>query len=488
MENKDIFLNSSILGADRLAIIFFAVLFSVIWRPILIFTVPGIIILFLPVFKKINITELIVYVIGVSIAFWVSSFWFLKYLPIKLTDYFWIIVVLSAVILLYSVFYKKIFYKITVQKHDFFLIFIFIFFLFLRLAPMGSAIVASGADMSMHTYITNLIVHANGVPQNYHPVLGADNFIYPAGFHTISALISLVSNVPAFRSTLLVTCLTYFLFSLFLFVFLNNYVPWEFSLISVLLFSFFTGNPQGFVGWGGNPTIFALGLFILFISFFENKDANKNKTVYFLAALILASVFLSHSVIFVQAAYAFGISFLVYFILAKGYKNNGWKKYAWIIAFLFLIIFPFLISFDRNIINPEATNWVKNWDISTLRACRVNVLNLNFWNLLLAAPLFIRNYIYGNFSPSIPQIIEVLLFFMGALVMLFKNTKKAVQYIVFVFISILLIMNTKYWILPFSYLIYPERVATMVIIPLSLFFSYDLMFLFNYATEKKPEF
>jgi len=345
----------------------------------------------------------------------------------------------------------------------------------LRFIPMLDVITPPGADMSMHAYITKLITLGNGVPKNYSPILDIERFdSFPVGFHTISALISILGNIPEYRTTFIMSCLTYVLVAVFLFLFLKNFVSWEYALISSIVFTFLTANPRGFIGWGGNPTIFSLSFFIMFIHLMNKLEETENNWLIVFSALILAFVFLTHSIIFISAAYLFGVSFLVYFILTKQYRNYKWIKYLKIIILFFIISLPYLLNFDYNLVTEGAKSWIKDWVTNTAHVWHGSIKDF-IWTI----PLYILNYVFGHGLVRF----SIIFCFLGLTFMLKKNTKSAIHNIIFIIISILLILNTKYWILPFSYSLYPERIATMNIIPLSLFLAYFFCLLEYYGTK-----
>lgn len=460
----------------RLTIILSVFLAGIIWKPIFIFTMPGILILFLPAFKEIDLIDLIIYALGISISFWICSFWFLKYIALSLMTFFMLVASITTLTAVYCLFRKIRPYRISLNYYNFILIILFLFVMTLRFIPMNHAIVPAGADMSMHTYITNLIANANGIPDNYYPILGINKFnTYPAGFHTISALVSLIGNIPGFRATFIVSCLTYLFITLFLFVFLRKFVSWEFAFVSTICFSFFTGNPQGFSSWGGTPTIFALALFILFISFLD-RIQNNNKWFIFFSAISLVSLLLSSTIVFIQSFYIFGFSFLIYFLLKKEYKGHGWIKYLLITILFFIIAAPYLINSDYGIVTSQTLDWIKNWVKEAGPAWQGTISNF-MWTI----PLYIKNYVFGA------RVFKYFLFICtaGFIFLWVKKPKRGIKYFTFLILSILLILNAKYWVLPFSYAIYPERVATMAIIPLSLFFAYALEVSFKYLENKK---
>jgi len=406
----------------RLIILLSLFLAAIIWKPILVFIMPGILILFIPAFKKIDLITLIAYILGISMSFWIVSFWFLKYLPINLTNFFILISLITLLATTYFLIKKSIPYKITLKKYNFILIILFLFVIALRLIPIFYNTSSAGADMSVHTYVTQLIVNANGVPNNYHPILMINKFnSYPVGFPTISALISIVGNTPGFKGVFVFDCLTYAFFTLFLFVFLKRFISWEFAFISSVGFTFFTANPQSFSFSGGTPTIFALALFIFFISLLDRTE-NNNKWIIFFSAISLASVLLTHSSIFIQSFYVFGFSFLTYILLKKEYKNDRWIKYFLIIILFFMIITPYLINFDYEIATPKTQDKIKDWVRNTDHAWQGKIYDF-IWTI----PIYIKNYLIGRG----PFKYSLFLCALGIIFLFNKNLKISLQYSIF---------------------------------------------------------
>jgi len=464
----------SLQNSSRPIIIISFLLLSVIWRPFFVFFIPGCLILFISFAQDIEFFELLIYIFGLSLSYWMAFFWLLKYLPISLTSSFVFTTIITLCISLYFLFKKKRPYNISFSGKSIVLILIFIFLGFLRFIPYFQLITPTGADMSWHTSISQLIINKNGVPDNYYPVFNIKEFnSFPSGFQTVSAIVSILGRLPSYRGSFIIACITYLLLPLFLYLFLKKFVSWPFALVSSISFSFFTSNPQGFPGWGGNPTIFALDFLIFFMALLDKIEGNKWFIIF--SAFALSSVFLSHTVIFIQAVYALGISFLVFLILKKGYKFSNLSKYLLVLFIFILICLPYLFSANLGSATKEVQNWIKNWNI---RSLGIDVKTISFWNLLLQALSIIFNYTFGALYLKFKHIV-LPISILGIFIAMIKDYKRAVQYLVFAFVCILLILNVRYWILPFSYLIYPERTAIMIILPMSLFFSFTIEKIFT---------
>ena len=84
----------------------------------------------------------------------------------------------------------------------------------------------------------------------------------------------------------------------------------------------------------------------------------------------------------------------------------------------------------------------------------------NLENVITTIPIYIKNY-NGNFIS--------LLAFIGFFCMLFINKLEAFKYFIVMVILFILILNSHYWFLPFSYILIPYRMATIALIPFAVF-------------------
>ncbi len=461
-------------------------LFSFFWKPLFVFFIPGILILFVPAFKEIDLIECIAFVLGLSLSFWIASFWFLNFLPFALSTFFTLVLIISVLLVFFFSFMKPNFshYKINTDKFNLILLLLFLFLLFLRLLPLTFLIVPTGADMSMHSYITELIIFSNGVPKTYFPLIGLDSFdAFPVGFHSVAALISQFGHIPSYSSALILSCFTYFLLTFFLFIFLKNHLKPVFAFVSAVAFTFFTVNPQGFTAWGANPAILSLAFVFLFIAFLDRIE-EKNWFLILFSALTLTSVFLVHTAIFIQSFYIIGLSFFVFLLLSQEYKNKKWFSYFAIAILFFLLIVPYLFSLNSSMISNQNNLVLRDYLSGNPASWQGSIADA-LWDI----PFYNITWIFSEFHFSLIGVfVFSLLFCIIGLYFLFKEDLiKAIQYLLFLGLISLLILNVRVWILPFSFLIYPEKVALMVVIPFSLFFGFGLQKLAEKISDKKTQ-
>lgn len=434
------------------------------WKPLTLFLVPGIFLLYSEV-RSSGLISTLVFVIAGSLSFWTASFWPLEYIHISLTNLYYLTLVstLAGIAVLNVRSRSRL--DTTLHVEDWVVGSVLIMVGVLRFMPYFTAITPAGADMSMHSYITALITNVNGVPKSYRPFLAVDAFdTFPVGFHTVSALIALLGEQAPYRSAFIVTCMTYTLLTCSLFLLVRNYGNWRVGLITALWFSFLLREPQGFIGWGGNPTIFALVFVIFFILSFLR--INSRFSIYvMLAALFLDAVLLTHTIVFVEAFYALGASFLA-FGLAKRF-NRSLMAYGLTVGVLFLVIaLPYLASMNEGVVTPATIAWIKNWVRNTDHAWHGSIKDF-YWSIPV--------YIYQRISVNVLFGIPTAALSLYGMAVLYRDDRASLCFFSTLLVAcMLLILNARYWILPLSFAIYPERVASMTIIPLGVFFSCGL--------------
>jgi hypothetical protein len=372
------------------------------------------------------------------------------------------------------------------------LLFIFIIvILFLRLIPFFIQVGPSGADTTMHTYITYMIQDTNGVPTTYKPILNSDSFgNYAAGFHIISALVSLFTGIESYRAVFFMGCFTFFLISLAYISFLSEFnIKLSVSVLLSFLASFLMLNPQLMSIWGGYPTVFSFIFMILSLSLikpFYDSYVKKNKFdffVLFLSLIFLISSFLSHLLIFATGSiiYAFVNLYFICDVLSKNlsrertlHKNRKvifdfFKKlitnYLVVCIFIIIILIPNLISFN---ITPSKSaeeytvNWVRNiWSYSESITKMIPIVGNNAYFSKFVDIFSLLIYSFG----AMPLIIILLIGLRGL------DRKKYLLILSFIIPILILLIISRFELIHHFYLFYPERTALFLILSILLFSS-----------------
>jgi len=404
---------------------------------VFLFFIPGILLIFSKAFNKKPLTEFLIYVVGLSLSFFVVLPWFMKYLNVPLMLSAYLVFIFSSVLMVINI--KRVDLKhLNADRQEILLMGIFLIVLLLRCLPMFLQIAPAGADMSMHSYMARLIYDNDGIPSSYRPLLPISSFgTYPTGFPTLSALISLLCDCPIYRSGLLMSCLTYALICFGLYILLMRFFDRNTAAATSIAATFITRSPQWFISWGGNPVVLALFFFIVAFSLIIELKEKLSWLKVFLASLALAAVLITHSMIF----YVGGIILAVYFLISiKDFKNI----YATAIC-LFLFILLFLLPYLVNIKYALARS-----AIESARAWQITDAGSVIYDLAGGIPLLILS-IFG-----LPVLFR-------------KSRQTAVAFMVLTILLMILTLNYRSWLMPFSSLLYPDSVALALIIPLAVF-------------------
>ena len=167
-------------------------------RPLLLLILPGMLVLYLPWWRQRFLSDIVVFIVGASIAFWIVTFWFLPYGKISLSSWGYGVVVLAAIVLGIGLWRYPEPALVVVDRDDMFAMLLLGIAAILRFSfvwrwPLAPA----GADMSMHSYMAALIAAGNTVPTSHLPLLPIDSFgAYPVGFQALTALMSMFGGYP----------------------------------------------------------------------------------------------------------------------------------------------------------------------------------------------------------------------------------------------------------------------------------------------------
>ena len=259
---------------------------------IFLFLFPGILLIFSRHFNRKPLSEFLIYVVGLSLSFFVIAPWFIKYLHVPLTIFAYLVFICTLLFLFYG--RKKIeLQKIKVDRNEMMLAGVFLFIIFLRCLPLFFQSAPAGGEMSMHSYIARLICDNDGIPSSYMPILPLSKFsLFFSGFPTLSALVSLISNMPVYRSSFLMACLAYSFVCFGFYIFLLRFFDRNTSAAISIAATFLTMDPQGMVRWGGNPAVLAFFFFTIAVSLVTGpkNDTSRSNIVLALTALAAALI------------------------------------------------------------------------------------------------------------------------------------------------------------------------------------------------------
>jgi hypothetical protein len=439
---------------------FLMILLASYCRPLLLLF-PGVLAVLFQRQKQHYLSDLLPSVVGTSIAFWVVSFWFLAYVKVSLSLWAWGMIFL-AMLLGIGLWRRNRSVLILLDREEIVALFLLIAAAILRFSffwrwPLAPA----GADMSMHSYMAALIVATDGVPSSHRPLLPIDGFgAYPAGFQTLTALMSILGGMPIYRAALLteVTALTFL--TLAFYGFLRVFWDRPTSAMVAVLVTFLPRNPQYFIQWGGDPTLLALALLVLGLGFLPRLKEQMPWGTWGLCALTAAASVLTHLIPVIGFVYA-SIPVAVY----KGIRHLSGQRgeigrVLWnvlgigvISVLLVAVCLPRWLSTE---VSAAEVEWVKRFQQQWSGGAWGGTLA----NALLTIPQYLTDKLFGG-----PFLV---LSGLGLLTLALRQPSLAIACAIWGLTVVGLVVNSMYWVLPLSYVLYPDRVAMLLLLPCAI--------------------
>jgi len=402
------------------------------------------------------IIEKIPVVAALSVSYWVISFWFLTYIPIPLNLF--LSLSLIASFLLGMVLWRTQSRKPTLHPKTIGINALLLgLFLLLALPAITFAtnqIAPPGADMSMHAYLAKAIYLKNGFPTTLRPLVPLDQFgAYPIGFPTVIADMMLLNGLPVYTDALWLSAFTYWFFAVSIYCFLRSRFPRPISMVTTVLVSWVSMTPNDFIEWGANPTILSLDFLIIGLTFLSYL--NDRWSLVFLFASVYTA-FLTHYTVPVGLMY---VSLPVLLLLGKPIMRQlaNWRRIKPIVLVCVFLPLPFLLHL--------------RWDVGqvseTTRAfvAGLHQEELSQWSGArdLSALTGVTRFLLTTFGSPI-----LTLYLLAVLLLALHNRRKSMLHVIGIAGISLLVMNGRSWILPFSPLLYPKRVALLLLIFMSL--------------------
>ena len=375
-----------------------------------------------------------------SFAWWITGFWFLRIVPISLSAFITVSFIFS--VLLLALRFSRGSFSFGPARTNL-TAFLFFALILIPLSPLFHATVPPGKDMSMHGYMATVIRNKNGFPVSMRPLAPVDHFgFYPVGLPVLAAGLSEVNALPISANLVLLDLCTLWLFAAMLYVLLRIRWPVLPSMLAAALVTWANTVPMAILSWGAAPTV--LSFVFLFSAF--------TVPLPFSFALIFAS-FLTHYIIPVAAVY-FGIPLLFLFWNPIRSQIKAYIRSPKPLA-IFLITIP-LLWHVRNFsfrVTPAVARYVSGLQQADLTA----YTGAPGWNILLASIRFLET----NFSHPI-----FALYGLAVLtILILGNWRHLVWQAVLLLVLLALIMNSRYFVLPFSLLLYPDRIVLFGILP-----------------------
>jgi len=328
---------------------------------------PGILLIFSKAFNKKPLTEFLVYVTGLSLSFFVVMPWFIRYFnsPLMISSYS--VFIVSAVIMVINI--RKIDMKhLTMDKAEIVLICIFLLVLLLRCLPMFFQLAPAGADMSIYSNVARLIYENDGISySNKMPIAGP--VAHSIGFAALSAEISLLGDIPVYRSALLLSCIGYAMVCFGLYVLLLRFFNRPTSAATSIAATFLSCSPWWLIRLGGDPAVLSLFFFLIAISLIIELKSSFSWSKLVFAFLSLAAALTAYSAVYYSSRAYLLLLIPLAFISAEAISSmiNTKKKYllsaSILIGFVLYCVFYLFSSISMCSVTQadiDALRWMDN--------------------------------------------------------------------------------------------------------------------------------
>jgi uncharacterized membrane protein len=325
----------------------------------------------------------------------------------------------------------------------------------LHLLPMRAWLVAPGSDMSAHTLLARLLLEADGVPATYAPLYPFMGFgAYAAGLPATAAVLCRLAGWEAARGALALALLSYPALAGALFL-----VARRGSSDGVALLA--AGATAGACGsyavleWGGNPTVLSLALALAAIAPVAGGRLDAVRDDGALASpLLLAGAALVHVIPVVGLAYALAPAAVLWAVQRpRGERARlllAWAGLA--VAAALLGGVPYLLA-ERPHISAAELAWTAAWQRDTAHAYHGSARDFA-WTIWP----YLRSRLGGLGS---------WLAVLALAAALLRRRRTDLAWGAFAAVTLLLVLNSRSWLLPGSAALYPERMVLLLQAPIA---------------------
>ncbi|MEO6419432.1 MAG: hypothetical protein ABIP39_08510 [Polyangiaceae bacterium] len=343
---------------------------------------------------------------------------------------------------------------LRIPSHEAWPVAAFIALTALHLYPATEWLVAPGADMSMHSLMTRLIVEAGRLPTSYEPIFPIHDFgSYAAGLPSIAAVLTTLTGSPVQTTSLIVGLLAYPAITGVLALVTKRFTSASAALVAAWLIVT-TTETHAFLLWGGNPTVLSFALAFAsmapLVNFKKDEDARTSGAAFF--PLLAVGSGLVHIIPLIGLAYALPLPALLW--LRQVPAPRRWTLVrSWlvlVVVAVVLLALPYLLGAHANISSHEL-RWVMNWQRQPGHGYR------GTWEDF---PWSIWPYVYQHMEYGLG--VGVL----AAFAQLWFRDKRQLPWLVFALGALLLTLNSRYWVLPASPALYPERMLRLLLAPM----------------------
>jgi hypothetical protein len=308
--------------------------------------------------------EIVAVCLALSAAFWAVAFWALKFFPVSFRLFG--LLVLGAALAALAARRRILGLAVAAWRGAPRAAMLAAAFvagtLALRLAFAGTHLGFSGGDMTEHAALAEMVVLSDGFPHSQEPLAPISRYgQFPPGFHAVSALTTLLSGTPTYRSTILVLCVALAALTFSLYALLSGFGiarwPAAAGAAGALLLA---RNPQFFAQWGGAPMLLSLAVVFLLLRDARRLVQRSDPSFVARAGLLAAGTALIHPLSAVSFVYVFAAVAAVAVVSGRGRWRDLASNAVAAAAVAVALATPFLAAAPR-VTSPKIALWAHGW-------------------------------------------------------------------------------------------------------------------------------
>lgn len=315
-----------------------------------------------------------------------------------------------------------------------------------RLLPAFLHPCAGGIDMSFHTFLGGKIIEEGRVPADLRPVDGGGVPGLPLGFHFQMAALCLEAN----PSALWMSVAGYAALTLVLYRALVPFFAAGPSAVAAVVISFLADKPQSAVRYGSHPMVVAFVLTILAYALWMEGLRDRVRPV--LVALAAAGGAIVHP------TPAYGSVFLLFpallFVLLRNRNRPRLLATTAAAALTLVLVVPYALGLRHLRVPPGAVEWTRTY----LRRGNSRITDSSGWRVAPAVLDQASHELGPPFSG---------LAVLGTFYALWRRRRLAALLAAVLAGWVLTAVNLKLWVLPYSALLYPDRLLYFLILPVA---------------------
>jgi len=361
-------------------------------------------------------------------AFWVVAFWWLRLLPVP---WHWPVLGVGAATLAAGLILDR-------RWPDAPSAFVWIAGIAIFAVLARSVLVAPGVDGAMHTAVARVLADAGGHPRSFRPLWPIDSFdSYPVGQPTLTALIAETAGLGWRESGLAGHALAYALVVIAFAAALSRWTGGRASgMVAGVVAVLAARSPLYFWSWGGAPN--AMGIAFGVASLAAATDAFADSRSAASCALFAAASLLTHGTTAAAFTYV-ALPLIAIAVWRRPALRNGALRLAAAAAAVLLLAAPYLCTV-RPLLSSDEVAWVRQTAAQTAS-----------WGL------------FALMLHDVPLIAGGV----ALLILPARDRTRALLPLALAAGLLLLVLNGRFFILPISVLLYPDRVAVLLLLPLA---------------------